>query len=94
LTLLNKKNGIKYPRMTEILRDCTYPGWAIQWGANTTADWVKECCITQGSANLTSDDLEDARFYHKEVSQQALDVGSEVHARIERYFKKCITDTK
>ena len=51
-------------------------------------EWIRENC--QGDTyefEVEDCDLNSARFAYKTVSQTALDVGSEVHAAIEKYLK-------
>jgi len=89
-----KHDGIKYPRMTEILSDCTdKSGPLTQWSANMVVEWIREHCKsntytdTKPYYNLNDEQLDEARFNFREVSQQALDIGSAVHDAIEVWLK-------
>ena len=89
------KNGIKYPRCTNIISDCTDSSGALtQWAANMVVEYMKEhlsddpFCPYKGSEIFEK--LEKARFNFRKVSQKALDIGSEVHDQIEKYLKACM----
>ena len=94
-----EKDGIKYPRCTQIISDCTSKGDAMtQWAANCVVEHLKAWC--EKTENIYIDKngrkyfdaideslLNEARFAYKTVSDKALDVGSEVHNAIEWYLK-------
>jgi len=91
-----EKNGIVYPRCTDIISDCTNKsGGLVQWAANQAVEWIREKCryqwrttTTQGIQCLCSDEhLEQARFAYKYTSKIARDVGSDVHNAIEKHLK-------
>ena len=90
-----EKDGIKYPRCTQIISDCTNKGGGLtQWAANCCVEWIEgECEWTTYDENgnegfiVTEEDLNKARFAYKTVSETALDVGSEVHNAIEKYLR-------
>lgn len=91
-----EKDGIKYPRCTDIISDCTNKSdGLIQWAANQVVEWIRENSDRNGNLFLvTGSDLDDARYNFKETSQTALDVGSEVHNAIEKHLKgECYTLT-
>jgi hypothetical protein len=92
-----EKDGIKYPRCTDIISDCTNKSdGLIQWAANQVVEWIRENTTSQlmGMYLINDDDLEQARYNFKETSQTALDVGSEVHNAIEKHLKgECYTLT-
>ena len=89
--------------VTTIISDCTdKSGPLTQWAANMTVGWLKENCAApwpdypteNGETYLVTDaDFEDARFNFRNVSKDARDVGSEVHAAIEEYLRQTFTDT-
>jgi len=92
-----EKDGIKYPRCTNIISDCTSKGDALtQWAANCCVDWIRENCTQPKRGFYASgydylvpeDELDDMRFAYKTVSDKALDVGSEVHNAIEVFLKR------
>jgi len=93
-----EKEGIKYPRCTQIIGDCTdKSGALIQWGANCVVEWIRDNCdkfyneYEEGTQDKTYiiDDyaLNQARFAYKTVSDKALDVGSEVHRLVEHFLQ-------
>ncbi len=85
-----------YPRCTTIISDATNNSAPlIQWGANQVCQWIRENCkedFNWGSEEkfyeVYEEELNNARFHFREVSQKALDIGSEVHNMIENYYKK------
>jgi len=82
------------PSVTEIIGDCTDKSGALtQWAANMTVEWIKEHCleIYVDAYQVSVDQLNDARFNFKTVSQKALDIGSEVHGLIENYLTYTLT---
>ena len=88
-------NGLKLPSVTTIIGDCTDKSSALTyWAANCVVEWIKSNCGQQeiGYYLVTDKSLESARKNFREVSQEALDVGSEVHAAIEKYTDRKILD--
>ena len=98
-----KKDGFEYPSVTTIISDCTDKSGALtQWAANMTSQyaisWIDDhsyCDLNTGSWVVDSEHmeevLEDARFNFRNVSQEALDIGSAVHDAIEYYLIKGMT---
>ena len=93
------KDGIKYPRCTGIISDCTSKGDAMtQWAANCVVEYMKESLDpflrhggeTWDRHEFVLEQLDKARFAHKSVSDTALDIGSEVHNAIEKYLQRRI----
>jgi len=86
-----ERDGIKFPRCTEIISDSTNKsGGLVQWAANQAVGWIRENCYYEDWQKVywvLEDHLEQARYAYKDTSQIALDVGSEVHAAIENYLK-------
>jgi hypothetical protein len=87
------KGEHKYPSVTTIIGDCTDKSAPLmQWAANEVVAWIRANCPTiqcshfRDIYDVKDSDLEAARFAYKDVSQTALDVGSEVHAAIEKYL--------
>ncbi len=88
-----------YPRCTTIIDDCTNKGGALtQWAANMVVEWIRENNEYEPYADkkgeyagnyyyVSEKGLNDARFNFREVSQKALDIGSEVHDMIEHHLK-------
>ena len=105
-----EKDGIKYPRCTQIISDCTSKGDAMtQWAANCVVEWIRDNAKTAPTAEfacceldignpqdycVTEEDLNQARFAYKKVSDKALDVGSQVHAFIELYLNAKINKSE
>ena len=83
--------GNKYASVTTIISDCTDKSGALtQWAANSTVLWLREHSQTDptGLIRMVSDeDLEAARFNFRDISKDALDIGSEVHEAIQTYLK-------
>lgn len=84
-----EKDGITYPRVTNIISDCTNKSdGLIQWAANQTIAWIREnAAPLEGGYWIPDENLDKARFNFKETSQTALDVGSNVHNAIEKHLK-------
>ena len=88
-------NGKKYPSVTTIIGDCTDKSGALtQWAANMVVEWLRKNCTSDfnwGSEEnfyeVYEEDLNNARFNFRNVSQEALDIGSLVHNWIEEYLK-------
>jgi len=89
-----EKDGIEYPRCTEIISDCTNKsGGLVQWAANQAVEWIRDNCdeVQESDSDaplylLSKEDLELARFAYKDTSKTALDVGSQVHQAIEDFL--------
>ena len=84
-----EKDGITYPRCTEVIKDCSNNSDAlIQWAANQTVGWIREnAAPIEGGYWIPDENLDKARFNFRETSQIALDVGSEVHNAIEKHLQ-------
>jgi len=92
-------DGRKLPSVTTIIADCTDKSHGLnQWAANSTVDWVKENCayekidfsmVCGGKEEywkVTDDQLKKASTHYKDLSKEALDIGSQVHHAIENYL--------
>ena len=86
------KDGIKYPRCTNIIGDCTdKSGGLVPWATECFAKWIRDNCPSDtypGCYLVCGEELNQARFAYKTVSDKALDVGSEVHNAIETWLKE------
>jgi len=85
-----EKDGKKFPSCTTIISDCTNKGGGLtQWAANCCVEWIRENGFLDQDLDyvVTEDQLNEARFAYKTVSDTALDVGSEVHNAIEKYLQ-------
>lgn len=87
-------NGRKIPSVTTIIDACINKSGALtQWAANMVVEWIKQNCKYNGTEPskpywiITEPELNEARFNFKTVSQDALDVGSEVHQAIEKHLR-------
>jgi len=87
------KDGIIFPRCTAIIGECNPKNWGPQWGANCVVQWIKEniSCSSDDMCDefysCTPSDLDKARFEFRNVSQIALDIGSEVHNAVEKHLQ-------
>ena len=81
------------PGVTSIIADChDKSGPLTQWAANMVVEWIKLNCVCKISSDdsmwyISESELNDARFHFKDISKEALDVGSEVHHSIETWLK-------
>lgn len=70
----------------------------IQWAANMAVDYIKDNSASQQSIELTGvymvppQLLEDARKAHTRRRDGRAKEGTETHALVEEYVKRCITD--
>ena len=79
------------PSVTKIIGDCTDKSRALtQWSANQVVAWIQlNCAKSRGNFphyKVNDEQLNQARFNFREVSDEALKVGSAVHAAIEDYL--------
>lgn len=89
-----EKDGRKYPSVTTILKDVTNNSAPLtQWAANMVVEWIRQNCGEHGYYMMDDGDLDAARFHFRDVSQEALDTGSEVHAAIERLMNEILRDS-
>jgi len=90
-----RKDGFEYPSVTTIISDCTDKPALIQWSANMVCQHIRDNCklglknfqSSKDFYEVTEENLNDARFNFRNVSQEALDIGSAVHSAIEYYLK-------
>jgi len=85
------------PSVTQLIGDATdKSGPLTQWAANQVVEWIRENCTAavdypQNAGRdwykVWDKDLDAARFHFRDVSKEALDVGSIVHSAIEEYLK-------
>ena len=88
------------PGVTSIIADChDKSGPLTQWAANMVVEWIRQNCpkalfLDMGHLEKSSDefcvseeDLDEARFNYKSISEKALNIGSEVHSAIENWLK-------
>lgn len=90
-------NGFKKPGVTSIIADThDKSGPLTQWAANMVVEWIKKNCSNTEDTDIyyekhywraTEEELNSARFNYREVSKDALDIGSEVHSAIETWLK-------
>lgn len=75
--------------VTTIISDCTDKSSALcPWAASQTVEWIKGHADSYLDLwwKVTPEDLDNARIHFREVSQEALDVGSAVHDAIRYYL--------
>lgn len=85
-----KINDKELPSVTTIIADCTDKSRPLtQWAANMTVEWIKKNCSKSDMMRyqVTEDQLNEARFNFREISQEALDIGSAVHHAIETWLE-------
>ena len=83
-----------FPSPTKIGKDFNDDGKLrafTQWGANQTVEWIKQNCAHSDGMfphwKVNDEQLNNARFNFRDVSDEALRIGSAVHAAIEAYLK-------
>jgi len=89
-------DGRKLPSVTQIIGDCTDKSSALTyWAANCAIEHVRQHAVETEDAETgemlycsTNNDLELARKGFRDVSDTALDVGSQVHDIIEHICKQ------
>jgi len=91
-----KHKGLVLPSVTQILKDVSNSSAPLmQWTSNCCIEWIKDNCdyspylLDPNKKTLyivEADTLDNIRFAHKEVSKQALEVGSAIHSSIEAYL--------
>jgi hypothetical protein len=80
--------------MTEMLSEADNPSHGLMpWVGKCCVKWINENCErihndVNGALRVTKGELQDAQFAYKTVSQEALDIGSEVHSMIEEFFNE------
>jgi len=88
-----KHNGIKYPRMTEMLSeaDGSAQHGLMPWVGKCAAKYMFEKIMEPsfpGEIKYLDPIIQEAATHYKTVSQEALDVGSEVHRLIEEFLNE------
>lgn len=83
--------GSRYPSVTTILSALAKPG-LVQWAANCTRDALKEELFGFREASTFDSSegkriLDQCAYRHKEISRAAMERGTDVHKRIERYVQ-------
>ena len=95
MTHYYNKGKFKLPSVTTIISDCNDKSGALtNWAAQMVCEWIRENCkndINWGSEEkfyeVYEDDLDNASKNFRDVSQKALDIGSEAHAAIEHWLE-------
>jgi len=85
------KGEFLLPSVTKIIGDCTDKSRVLtNWSAGQVVAWIKlNCAKSRGNFphyKVNDEQLNQARFNFREVSDEALAVGSAVHAAIEDYL--------
>lgn len=78
-------DGIEYPSPTEVLSLLEKPALK-QWAVNMAIKYIKESDLTD--LTFFNDVLEKAKYEWKNQSEEAKDIGSEIHAIIENWIKE------
>ena len=83
-------NGFELPSVTTVIGDANPPGGLMQYAANKAVEWIESNCDQDmgGYYDVDADQLDEARYAHKEYSQEAMDTGSAVHAFAERFLNE------
>jgi hypothetical protein len=89
-----KHKGIKWPSPSNIISDVNDKSNALtQWAANMVCEWVRNNC-SQRTLHpnefyflVSDEDLNKARFEYKNVSERALDVGTQVHDAVRMFLQ-------
>jgi len=69
--------GKDYPGVTTILGELGKGNALLQWAVNCAVQWLEE----------NPNDFDGAKKHWRDVSKEAMDIGSEVHNLIEQYIK-------
>jgi hypothetical protein len=91
----------KYPSVTTILKLLDKSGPLTQWAANMTVEWIRQNStpidfkyydpqkedLRPFRWEISEDQLNEARFNFRTISQEALSVGGEAHSMIERWLR-------
>ena len=93
-----KHNKLKYPRMTEMLSEADNPSFGLMpWVGRCAVEYIRENSSNTDDTGVwyekdyyrvTEQDLKMAKEHYKTVSQEALDIGSEVHSLIEEFLNE------
>lgn len=80
----------RYPSVTTLIDEGTSSKGLMYWSANCVVEYIQDHLDDIRNGIITADDidLERAKLYHQEKSQEALDIGSEVHNIIEQWIKE------
>ena len=88
------KGEFKLPSVTTIISDCNDKSGALtNWAAAQACEWIKANCEQpwldhdSDAYIVFPDDLTEAAKNYREVSQKALDIGSQTHAAIEEWLQ-------
>ena len=86
-----KYKNIKWPSPSNIISDVNDKSSALtQWSANMVCEWIRNNCEKKENSLIyyvSEEDLGKARFEYKNVSERALDVGSQVHDAVRMYLQ-------
>ena len=90
------KGKFEYPSVTTIIGECGNKDALIQWAANATRDYIIDHWEDMQGLGI-GECLNAARFDYRRLSKEALEVGSAVHAEIEkiliRYKNEFVTNS-
>jgi hypothetical protein len=76
-------DGLEYPSVTQITGQYDKSEAMVRWAVNAVCQAVSEGCT-----------IEKAKTAYKDISKEALDVGSETHKLVEIYIKSGVDATK
>ena len=88
MTVQNK--GIKWPTPSNIIGDVTDKSNGLMpWATGAVEIYIQENCMYDPKLDqyiISTNDLKKARWYYKDISKRALDVGSAVHDAIRMWI--------
>lgn len=77
-------NNIEYPSVTTITGLLDKSSALMPWAVNNAVNFISE---NINEYDNVDDLFDDSRKHYRDVSKEAMDIGSEVHDRIEKYIK-------
>ena len=80
-----KNEGKKYPRVTSICNQLDKSQALTYWAAGCACDYILQK-LALSNFSIIRNIIEDARTQFRTVSQEALDIGGQVHSAIERWL--------
>ncbi len=86
-----KVDDISYPSVTTVIGVLDKSAALMPWAANMVVEYIKANAKIDGAVPgfiVDSSLLDDARKNYRKMSQEACDIGSEIHDIIEHYIKE------
>jgi hypothetical protein len=79
--------GMTYPRVTAMLPSPDLKQWAVNMACNYMRDQLEELSLDKDITENLYEIVMEAQKKWKDISKEALDIGSKIHALIEEYIK-------